>query len=415
MTIVHQVVATVAVMLISASSVEAAHNRREKEGELRERYKERITFGGQYNAIQLIPVALDEFINGGTLTQEWVKDEATKALIEGAKFLVEQKFNPATEELIGGVMTFRIWQWRKDLGYNVFVPYIAIRLKNQNPPPGRGEIKDPVEPEVIALVKQNGIDILDDTPASKRIAAAGGLFMVKDENQIFQRNSNGWREVDRSPEVKTIVCAENKVYFTKGGNQVFRWEDGKLDTLDGSDGNKQLAVDPDTRRLFMVKKDTEVHEIGVAGFLDTSEERKVIYAGGGNLFMVKAGIKDGGQVWVWKGSKLFDGVGPHTAWVEIDARGETRELAIDEDKVYMLKGGKQVWRWKGLGKGWEGIDDSPEFKHITAAGGNLYMLKDNGQVWRWKGTPMQWELYHSDPKLRSIVASGDKLYGTLLK
>ncbi len=122
-----------------APAANAGTNRDDVEGNLRARF-DWIVFGGEYNAVEVVAVGLvDGFVTGGAITEELAKEEAKKFGVGLAEELTRHGFNPATDTLYGGVMTFQNWQ---DLPFhnrlplpNKFVPYVGCKRRRAPPPP----------------------------------------------------------------------------------------------------------------------------------------------------------------------------------------------------------------------------------------------------------------------------------------
>jgi hypothetical protein len=122
-----------------APAANAGTNRDDVERNLRARF-DWIVFGGEYNAVEVVAVGLvDGFVIGGAITEELAKEEAKKFGVGLAEELTRNGFNPATDTLYGGVMTFQNWQ---DLPFhnrlplpNKFVPYVGCKRRSLPPPP----------------------------------------------------------------------------------------------------------------------------------------------------------------------------------------------------------------------------------------------------------------------------------------
>ncbi|MGK7947715.1 MAG: hypothetical protein AB4368_02615 [Xenococcaceae cyanobacterium] len=140
-----KVLGTLAILASIAFLSSPAHagcNRNEREDKIRNKYNGLVSFApGQYNAFQVIPIAVETYFNGGSISQKWAKEELKRISIRAAEFLARNNFDPSKDELIGDVMTFNCYERPflpfKDVkveGANIFVPYIAIRRSGQPKP-----------------------------------------------------------------------------------------------------------------------------------------------------------------------------------------------------------------------------------------------------------------------------------------
>jgi hypothetical protein len=127
--------AIVSSFILFSSPANAGCERQPKEAQINSKYNNLVSFSpGQYNALQAIPIAVDTYFIGGTISSEWAKEELKRIGMNAAEFLIRNNFNPARDELIGDIMTFQCYERpflpvsdKKVYGPNIFVPYIAIR------------------------------------------------------------------------------------------------------------------------------------------------------------------------------------------------------------------------------------------------------------------------------------------------
>jgi hypothetical protein len=143
-------------------------NFNEKEAKLRERYGDRFVLGGEYNALQAIPVPVDIYLTGGEVTMAWAEDEARKAELDAKRLVTDYHFNPATEKLEAGIVTFQVWEnVLPQYKLNKFRTYLAIAPKTEIAPPvtkRRRIIKCDGKPEVYVVDKVDGKEVKRHIP-----------------------------------------------------------------------------------------------------------------------------------------------------------------------------------------------------------------------------------------------------------
>ena len=167
------------------SPVYAGCSLNEKESQLKEQYNGLVSISrGQYNSLQAIPIAVDIYLTGGTISQEWAKEELQDIGIDPARFLVSNGFNPARDKLIGHVLTFQCWANfnRAHTSYNVSKPLLANEQLTQNP--------QPFMPATGTVQDLQGVESRD---ISERPWGMGGAYSDNTEaNTTYESQGSPW-------------------------------------------------------------------------------------------------------------------------------------------------------------------------------------------------------------------------------
>jgi hypothetical protein len=72
-------------------------------------------------------------------------------------------------------------------------------------------------------------------------------------------------------------------------------------------------------------------------------------------------------------------------WNVIEEGRGTKQVAVADGTVWILKDNGKLWRWSFRDPGYEEVDPAQGTRRIVAVGRAVWILKDSGKLWRFQG------------------------------